>query len=146
MRRLFVYIFLSAILLGLSVNAEAQCKGFARRICKLELGNFVHDGNYHAAILTEGEEAELFKTFYSDQDYRIAICGYDILPDIEFKVMDIQRNVLYNNRDNDYKTTWDFRLESSQQLTISVKVLSGNPAGEEPLSGCVAILFGLTDR
>ena len=145
MRRLLAYLFLAAIISGLPDNADAQCKGFARRICKLDLENFIHDGNYHAAVLTEGEEAELYKTFYSDHNYRIAICGSDVLPDIEFKVMDIQRNVLYTNRNNGYKTTWDFRLESSQQLMISLTVLRGNP-GEEPSSGCVAILFGLSDR
>jgi len=145
MRRLLAYIFLAAIIAGLPENADAQCKGFARRICKLDLENFIHDGNYHAAVLTEGEEAELYKTFYSDHNYRIAICGSDVLPDIEFKVMDIQRNVIYTNRNNGYKTTWDFRLESSQQLMISLTVMRGNP-GEEPASGCVAILFGLSDR
>jgi hypothetical protein len=145
MRRLFVFVFLSVLFLGLHSKADAQCKGFARRICKLELGNFIHDGNYHAAILTEGEEAELYKTFYSDQDYRIAICRSDVLPFIEFKVMDLQRNVLYNNRENDYKETWDFRLESAQQLLISLRVLN-HDSGEEPVSGCVAIMFGLSSQ
>jgi hypothetical protein len=145
MRRLSVYLFLTAILFGLPDKADGQCKGFARRICKLDLENFVHDGNYHAAILTEGEEAELYKTFYADQDYRVAICGSDLLPGVEFSIMDNQRNVLYNNRDNDLKNIWDFRLESSQQLMISVRVPNGNP-GKEPSSGCVAILFGFSDK
>lgn len=145
MRRLLAYLFLAAVISGLPGTANAQCKGFARRICKLDLENFIHDGNYHAAVLTEGEEAELYKTFYSGHNYRIAICGSDVLPDIEFKVMDIQRNVLYTNRNNNFSNTWDFRLESSQQLMISLTVLRNNP-GEEPASGCVAILFGLSDR
>jgi hypothetical protein len=145
MRRLLAFLFLTAVLAGLHDKAEGQCKGFARRICKLDLEHFMHDGNYHAAILTEGEEAELYKTFYSDQDYRIVICGSDILPDIEFKIMDIQRNVLYDNKNHDFKNNWDFRLESSQQLMISVRVLTNN-SGDEPASGCVAILFGLAER
>jgi len=144
MRRFLAFLFLATVMIGLSGKADGQCKGFARRICKLDLENFTHDGNYHAAILTEGEEAELYKTFYSDQNYRIAICGSEVLEDIEFKVMDIQRNILYTNKDNDFKGTWDFRLESSQQLMISVKVPSGNP-GQDSTSGCVAILFGLSD-
>ena len=36
---------------------------------------YQHDGNYHAALLIEGEEAELYKTFYSDRNYRIGVCG-----------------------------------------------------------------------
>ncbi len=146
MRHLPVFLLLAAALFaGVPDKADGQCKGFARRICRLDLEHYIHDGNYHAAILTEGEEAELYKTFYADQDYRIAICGSDLMADIQFRVMDIQRNVLYDNSDNDYKGTWDFRLESSQQLMIWLRVPSPNP-GEEPESGCVAILFGLSGR
>ncbi len=123
-------------------NANAQCKGFAKKICKEELGAYTHDGNYHAAILLEGEEAELYKTFYSDQDYRLAICGSESLPSIEFTVMDANKKVLYSNAENDYSTTWDFKLESSQQLKIIIKVSTFEQLADNPASGCVAIMFG----
>jgi hypothetical protein len=140
----FPAIYFIVFLLGLPVKSEGQCKGFARQICRSELERFTHDGNYHAAVLTQGEEAELYKTFYSGQNYRIAICGSDGMTGIEFTVLDSQRNVLYNNRDKNYKSTWDFRMESSQQLMILVKVQPSG-GGSEPVSGCVAILFGLSD-
>lgn len=143
MRRILAFLFFIAVLAVLSNDSFGQCKGFARRICKIDLENYVHDGNYHAAVLTEGEEAELYKTFYSDQSYRIAICGSEVLSEIEFEILDIQRNVLYRNSEGGYKNVWDFRLESSQQLIISVKVPPAGP-GQEPASGCVAILFGFT--
>ena len=134
--------FVSVFLFGFSSTVNAQCKGFARNICKEELGSFQHDGNYHAAILTEGEEAELYKTFYSDQEYRLAICGNNNLPPIEFKILDNNKNVLYSNKDNDYAKTWDFNLESSQQLKLVVKVTTFEQASDAPAAGCVAILFG----
>ncbi|HEN21186.1 MAG TPA: hypothetical protein ENN86_04170 [Desulfobacteraceae bacterium] len=121
---------------------NAQCKGFAKKICKAELGSYTHDGNYHAAILVEGEEAELYKTFYSDQDYRLAICGSDNLPAVEFTVMDANKNVLYSNADNNYSRTWDFTLESSQQLKLLIKVTTFEQLSDDPASGCVAIMFG----
>lgn len=111
-------------------------------MCKAELGSYTHDGNYHAAILVEGEEAELYKTFYSDQEYRVAICGSENLPDIEFKVMDANKTILYSNADNDYSRTWDFKLESSQQLKLVIKVTTFEELSEDPASGCVAIMFG----
>ncbi len=122
--------------------AGAQCKAFAKKVCLPELGAFTHDGNYHAAVLVEGEEAELYKTFYSDMDYRIAICGEDKLPDIEFKILDGNKNVLYSNKDSKYAKTWDFKLQSSQQLKLIVKVLSRSKPSETPASGCVSIMFG----
>lgn len=129
----------------LSVQSNAQCKGFAKKLCKLELIPYIHDGNYHAAILTEGEEAELYKTFYSGQEYRIAVCGSESLPDIEFKVIDANRNVLFDNS-ADKVRKWDFKLETSQQLKITVKVPVADAQSEFPLSGCVAIMFGFKDK
>ena len=41
-----------------------------------------------------------------------------------------------------YAKTWDFKLQSSQQLKLVVKVNSFNKPGETPASGCVAIMFG----
>jgi hypothetical protein len=133
------------LFVGIS-GANAQCKAFAKKVCLPELGTYTHDGNYHAAILVEGEEAELYKTFYSDMDYRLAICGEDKLPQVEFRVLDANKNVLYNNKDKDFARTWDFKLQSSQQLKIIVKVSSFNKPGETPASGCVAIMFGFKTK
>jgi hypothetical protein len=133
---------LAIFVFALSGSADAQCKAFAKNKCLPELQNYTHDGNYHAAVLVEGEEAELYKTFYSDMDYRVAIIGEGSLPAVEFKVMDINKNVLYSNREHNNATTWDFKLQSSQQLKIVVKVSSLNKPGETPTSGCVAIMFG----
>ncbi|MCF8222479.1 MAG: hypothetical protein K9J25_04975 [Bacteroidales bacterium] len=143
MKRIVQISFILTLLLSFNAfNANAQCKGFAKKICKAELGEYTHDGNYHAAILVEGEEAELYKTFYSDQDYRVAICGSDNLPAVEFKVMDASKNILYSNAENDYSRTWDFKLESSQQLKLVVKVTTFENESDDPASGCVAIMFG----
>jgi hypothetical protein len=133
---------LTLLLVLTTLNVDAQCKGFAKKVCIPELGAYTHDGNYHAAILVEGEEAELYKTFYSDMEYRVSVCGEDKLPEVEFKVLDANKNVLYSNKDNKYARTWDFKLQSSQQLKMVVKVNSISPAGEMPASGCVAIMFG----
>ena len=136
---LMVTLFLSLLVPG---EAAAQCKGFAKSLCKTELGDYLHDGNYHAAVLVEGEEAELYKTFYSDLDYRLAICSADGMPPVEFIVYDATGKVLYNYKDEGPAKTWDFRLESSQQLKVVVKVSTFGSREQLPVSGCVAIMFG----
>ena len=133
---------IALLVFAFSISSFGQCKAFAKKECLPELGNYTHDGNYHAAVLVEGEEAELYKTFYSDMEYRVAIVGEDKLPTVEFTVMDANKNVLYSNKDHDYASTWDFRLEASQQLKLVVKVSKFNAADEMPASGCVAIMFG----
>jgi hypothetical protein len=42
--------------------------------------------------------------------------------------------------------TWDFKLESSQQLKIVVKVPVSAKKTEFPNSGCVAIMFGFQEK
>ncbi|MDR2887412.1 MAG: hypothetical protein LBV26_05345 [Bacteroidales bacterium] len=130
-----------ALLLSASAVASAQCKAFAKNDCLPELAPYTHDGNYHATTLVAGEEAELYKTFYSDMEYRVAVCGDVNLPDIEFLVMDANKNVLYTNKENNYSRTWDFKPQSSQQLKFVIRAGSLTKPGAVA-SGCVSIMFG----
>ncbi len=141
-----LFISLLACMIALPMAMNAQCKQFAKNTCKAGLDPYQHDGNYHAALLIEGEEAELYKTFYSDREYRIGVCGANNLEAVEFKVVDTRNGkVLYDNSLNDYDWKWDFNLESSQQLKIMVKVPVPEANVEEPEEGCVAIMFGSRD-
>jgi len=142
MRLIRIFSVLTLLLALATFKVDAQCKAFAKKDCLPELSPYTHDGNYHAAVLVEGEEAELYKTFYSDMEYRVAIVGEGKLPAIEFKILDENKNVLYSNKDHEYAKTWDFKLESSKQLKLVVKVTPFNKPGDVPASGCVAIMFG----
>mgnify|MGYP001812954755 FL=1 len=141
-----LFISLLACMISIPMAMNAQCKQFAKNTCKAGLEPYQHDGNYHAALLIEGEEAELYKTFYSDREYRIGVCGAHNLEAIEFKVLDTRDGkVLYDNSLHDYDWKWDFNLESSQQLKIMVKVPVPDANLDEPQEGCVAIMFGSRD-
>lgn len=142
MRMIRIISVLTLFIAIATLNVDGQCKVFAKNDCLPKLSPYVHDGNYHAAVLVEGEEAELYKTFYSDMEYRVAIIGESKLPNIEFKILDEDKNVLYSNKDNNYAKTWDFKLENSKQLKLLVKVTPFNKPGDVPASGCVAIMFG----
>ncbi len=142
MRIFKVLPVLAIIILAVNIGANAQCKAFAKKIVLPELGSYTHDGNYHAAVLVEGEEAELYKTFYSDMEYRVSIAGDEKIPAVEFVVLDAGKNILYSNKGKSNTTTWDFKLESSQQLKLIIKVPASRDSGEVPASGCVAIMFG----
>ncbi len=133
---------LALIFFAATLSVNAQCKAFAKKDCLPELAPYTHDGNYHAAVLVEGEEAELYKTFYSDMEYRVAVVGEGKLPQVEFRILDENKNILYSNKDHNFAKTWDFKLESSKQLKLVVKVPQFNKAGDTPASGCVSIMFG----
>jgi len=142
MKLLKIFPVLIIFLLALNTGTSAQCKAFAKNKCLPQLGEYTHDGNYHAAVLTEGEEAELYKTFYSDMDYRMVVCGEDTIGKISFRVLDASGNTLFSNKDANNTSFWDFKLQSSQQLKVIIKVNSSARQGITPASGCVSIMFG----
>ena len=127
-----------------SQDALAQCKSFVKSACLPQLTPFIHDGNYQAVIMSEGEEAEVYKTIFAGQRYRLIICIDAALPDVEFVVSDIRRNILFDNSKNDKSRVWDFRSESSQQIKVTIRL----PKSKEgaPAMGCVAVLFGMLDQ
>lgn len=148
MRIIRIISVLILVLASATSKIDAQCKAFAKKVCLPELSGYTHDGNYHAAVLVEGEEAELYKTFYSDIDYKVAVCGEDKLPPVEFRILDNNNNILFSNKDANGKfvKTWEFKLQASQQLKLVVLVSSFNKSGETPVSGCVSIMFGFKIR
>lgn len=142
MKKIFVSVIIVIMAMAVSNEASAQCKNFAKKICKLELLPYVHDGIYNATVLSEGETAELYKTFYAGQEYRVTVCGDENLPPIQFQVLDAERNVLYDNKKFNYAKSWDFKLQSSKQLIISIQVQTSDELHDQILSGCVSVLVG----
>lgn len=148
MKALFKFSVILFLIGFLTPTAFSQCKSFAKEVCKGELKPYIHDGNYNAAILVAGEDAELYKTFNAGIQYRIIICATESLPKVEFQVMDLQHNILFDNRKSNLVSSWDFTVESTQQLVIYVKVPEGTSDNKdiEAASGCVAIMFGLKEE
>lgn len=136
-------IFIAAGLIIFSSFCNAQCSSFAKKNCKPKLAPFIHDGAYNTTILGKGESAELFKTFYNGQEYRISVCCEEKISPVHFQILDTQRNILYDNKEFEYSPIWDFKLNNSQQLIISMQIDSVKGETDKATNGCVAILIGL---
>ena len=136
-------LFAIALFVFSAVQMEAQCFSYARGVCKTELKEFVHDGNYNATVLTEGESAEIYKTFFSGQEYRVIVCKVDSLPPVSFQVIDEEDRILFDSKKQGGVNVWDFKVETSQQLVIRVTVSEKDKSSKEKIAGCVSILFGI---
>ena len=127
-------------------DANAQCRIFVRT-CVTELHPYIHDGSYQAVIMTQGEEAEVYKTVFAGQQYRLYICADHTLPNVEFIVSDFRRNILFDNRKNNNTTVWNFKFDSSQQIKVTIRIpksSQGDATGH--VFGCVGVLFGLLEQ
>ncbi len=136
--------FFLALLITVGNKINGQCLGFAKKVGKAKLGNFIHDGNYNATVLGAGETAELYKTFFKDQKYRIAVSKIDNLPVVNFKLVDENNNTLFDNKNHNFIDVWDFSVETTQTLVIKLKVLDDYDSKKTNTEkGCVAVLFGI---
>ena len=126
-----------------AVQMEAQCFSYARGVCKTKLKEFVHDGNYNATVLSEGEAAEIYKTFFSGQEYRVVVCKVDSLPPVNFQVIDDEDKILFDSKKQGGADVWDFKVESTQMLIIRVEVSEKDENSKEKTAGCVSVLFGI---
>jgi len=131
-----------------SPNVYAQCKSFVKNGCAPQLAPYIHDGNYQAVMMSEGEEAEVFKTIFAGQQYRLLVCLDNALPNVEFVVTDIRRTVLFDNRKNDNVKFWDFKADASQQIKITIRIpktKKQDGVEKELIFGCVGLLFGMKE-
>ncbi|MBK9479312.1 MAG: hypothetical protein IPP56_05685 [Bacteroidetes bacterium] len=126
-----------------SVNtASAQCKNFTMKKCMPGLAPFLHNGQLNSTTLSPGESAEMQMTFYSGQEYRLLICGQEVLGNIAFKVTDLDKKSLFDSREHENASSWDFKMASTQQIVIEVIVPNQKSANDIAQSACVSMLVG----
>ncbi len=137
MKKLIASIFLFALV---TVGANAQCRAFTKNRVLPNLTGFVQNENYNAALFMEGDEAELLMTFYGGKDYRLVVMAHPVLPEVEFEVLDTNDELLYTNKTAVNKNVFDFRMSSTQQLKVRVRVPDSK--GTMVRQGCVTVVAG----
>ncbi len=145
MKKIFLQLAAVLFISALPLLLNAQCKGFTKKECLPELKPYVYNGQLNSAILNEGDVAELLLTFYNGQDYRVFICSQPILGNVEYRLLDTDRNVIFYNKDHDFTKVWDFKSNSTQQLIVQVRVPQGESRSDIVQSGCVSILVGFKE-
>lgn len=137
-----ISLLLLLLIARFGLQAQSPCHAFARNIAKPLLGDFMHDGNYNATYLEEGESAELYKTFYEGQSYRLVVSVVDQLPNARVRLLDSKRNVVFDNANYELAPVWDFVAESTGTMIVQIRL--PDPADDANIvGGCIAILFGV---
>jgi len=88
------------------------------------------------ALLTGEEVAEFRATFFSGTVYRIVSCGYES-ENVEFTLMDAERNVLFRSATYKDVVLWDFHMEGSIECIIEARLKP-----DKAQSGMVFMLLG----
>ena len=141
---LLPFVFVS-LFLGASLTSQAQCKTFTKTHCLPSLKPYIYNGQLNSAILAEGDVAELLLTFHKGEKYRIYVCNQKILGDVQFKVFDTQKNLLFDKSRHTKQPYWDFVSNATQQLIIRI-VVPKQGSHDVLKEGCVTILMGFLDE
>lgn len=120
---------------------SSQCRGYTKRNCRPALSPYQHNGQLNNAVLVPGDKAEIMLTFYSGQEYRVSVCSMPVLGDVTYKVMDTDKNVIFESDKSD-QPAFDFKVSSTQQLVVEIKVPESEKANEIVPQGCVSVLVG----
>ncbi len=143
MKRLIIISFLiSGLLLG--QKAHAQCVKFAEEVglSLLNTDQYRHDGYLNSIQLASGENIDVVKPFFAGRKYRIVvIADSKVFKHVNFKIINSNNIVIYNNKADDYTSIWEFSPQESQNYIISVQVPDANTGYKR---GCVAIITGVS--
>jgi hypothetical protein len=142
MRKLQVLLVVIAILT--SIGARAQCKSFTKKKCMPALAPYTTNGQINTATFSAGDHAEIPLSFFENTSYRVIVCNQEILGKITFKVLDGNKNVLFDNAGVDFVNSWDFKSMSNQSLTLYIEVPEGGSDNHSQMmhSGCVSVIVG----
>lgn len=138
-----IVIIVALIAMMIPFAAGAQCKSFVKKQCMPKIAPFTHNGQLNTAMMSAGQTAELQMTFYSGQEYRILVCGQETLGKIWFRLVDANKNEVFNSKSQrDNPMSWDFKMKSTQQLTIEIHAPEADSPNELVAGGCVSLLVG----
>lgn len=144
-RKITVIASLAIGILGFVNSANAQCKSYTKKHCLPSLNPYIHNGQLTSAVLVPGDGADIDMTFNSGKEYRILVCNQEQIGNVQFKILDQNRKVLYESNPEEINPSWDFKVENTQQLIVQLKVPKMEKSNQRTAmvpNGCVALLVG----
>lgn len=121
---------------GLYKTASGQADTIMRMCTQYMIPPYVSDGQQYRALITQGETAEFYTTFYGGSSYRIVSCSGLSEGSLIFSVYDKDRNLLFTNEDYNNSPYWNFKFESTVDCIIEARL------AESERSGFAILLIG----
>jgi hypothetical protein len=145
MKKIIIIALLVVSGLTSKTNAQITCDSIAaianshlRTPADIEMNRtFISDGQVYRAFLDEDQVAEFGMTFYGNSTYRIATSAGAKEDYVIFEIYDQNRNLLFTNYDHANRAYWDFKVESTIECTVEVRLDL-----DKKLSGCVRMMIG----
>jgi hypothetical protein len=131
-----------------TIDATAQCKRYTKKDCLPSLSPYMHNGQLTSAVLYPGDSADVALTFNAGKEYRIIVCNQEQIGNVQFKILDKSRKILYKSDPEEHNPVWDFKVENTQQFIIQLTVPAMEKSNQKTNlvpNGCVALLVGFKE-
>lgn len=146
MRHLKIFTIAFALVFSTANVLNSQCKSYIKKNCLPKLAPYTNSGQLNKTVLFPGDKAEIMLTFYSGLSYRLVVCSEVILGKVGYKVLDTDRNLIFDSSKEKDKTSFDFKVASTQQLIVEIDVPNLAVEPEILPQGCVAVVVGYKDK
>ena len=103
-----------------TIDANAQCKRYTKKECLPSLSPYMHNGQLTSAVVYPGDSADVVMTFNAGKEYRILVCNQEQIGNVQFKVLDKSRKILYKSDPKEANPSWDFKVTNTQQFIIQL--------------------------
>ena len=102
--------------------ANAQMDKTVQLCDKYLLPPFISDGQDYRTILNNDQIAEFHMTLYGGATYRIIACSGDKEGALSFSVYDVEKNLLFTNKDHKDTPYWDFKISHTVDIIVEAEL------------------------
>lgn len=140
MKQIKIILLIAAGIFLFGSNSNAQCLPFVKSkgFEALDTAAYIPDGRLDAIPLSQGDNFEVYKSFFRGRKYKIVVVADD-MPGITFTVKNFQRQTLFDSKKRN-ANEWEFVSAKNQNVIINVDIAIEKNG--KPKTGCVAILVG----
>lgn len=107
---------------GFAKDSSGQADTIMSLCTQYIIPPYVSDGQQYKALLSQGETAEFYTTFYGGSTYRVVGCSGLSEGSLIFSVYDKNRNLLFTNEDHQNSPYWNFKFESTVDCIIEARL------------------------
>lgn len=169
MKHINKLIIIAVVIILPSISLGQYCNHFHKKYCSpSEDDMFKLNGQSKSALFNKGQTSELSILVYQKMDYRISLCmDQNLGSQIGFKIYEMkrvnvestdgekstkgverQRELLYDNSEDNYAHEIEFTVEKSRRLVVEITIPNdGDGSGKKKSKllkstdmGCVGIL------
>ena len=121
-----IYFILTIMLISVTVQGQ-RCDGYYKTgDCKIyRMDGFDNYGQSRSALLEIRKQATFKAVFYGQRDYKVVLCtDYGYYP-IHYVISNADtKEVLYDNKEDDYVESVGFTIEKTQNLIFEITLLA----------------------